>query len=412
MSENLITGLDIGTDKIFGITGYVSDNVIEVLGTEIMSVPEKLLIKGRVADIEGVTNLLFDVFESLSEQVKERVKYVTIGIGGGYVMGIPHSKTMEITTKGREISESDIQFLKKEIKNSIMAGKESGKKILNILPQNYIIDKQNVITKSPVGMHGNTLEMNVLAISAETNPLSDIINCVENAGGEVEQIVPHSWACGESVLTDEEKEMGVLLIDIGKGTTDISIYSGGTLRYVRSFKIGGWNIDNDLLTLLHTPLDSAEELKKNYGYCNYKKMKEEKNPELQKEIEIFSPSGKLSGKVKVERISEIVCARVTEILSGFIKPIVVKNSLSISLGGGVVITGGGAKLKGINELAADIFKLPVRTGVPMKTYNLDSNFQKPEYSSGFGLLYMASKQLRKRKQTFFDRIRGLFKKWF
>jgi len=412
MNENLITALDIGTNKIFAITGYLSDTGIDVLGTHIEDLPGKLMVKGRVADIEGITNVLFDVFESLSEQIKERVKYVSIGIGGGYVKGDIYTKKLEITPMGREINESDIQFLKKEIKNAIIAGKESGRKVLTILPQSYIIDEQNVITKSPVGMHGNVLEMRVLAISVEINPLQDIIHCIENAGGEVENIFPHSWASGEAVLTEEEKEMGCLLIDIGKGTTDISIYYGNTIIETKSFRIGGWNIDNDLSTLLHTPIDLAEELKKNYGYCNYKKLREAKDQKLFKEVEIFSPSGKLAGKTTAENISEIVSARVTEILYEFVKPVVVKSSLSSPLGAGVIITGGGAKLKGIVDLASDIFKLPVRIGTPLKLYNLDKNFQQPEYSTGFGLLTLASQKIKKRQLSFYEKLKGLIKKWF
>jgi len=412
MNENLITGIDIGTNKIFGITGYLSDTGIEVIGTHIEDLSGKLMVKGRIADIEGVTNALFEVFESLSKQVQERIKYVTIGVGGGFVKGNIYSKKTEITPMGREINESDIQFLKKEIKNAIMAGKESGRKVLTILPQSYIIDEQNVITKLPVGMHGNVLETRVLAISVEINPLQDIIHCIESAGGEVENIFPHSWASGEAVLTEEEKEMGCLLIDIGKGTTDISIYYGNTIIETKSFRIGSWHIDNDLSTLLHTPIDLAEELKKNYGYCNYKKLKESKAPQLLKEVEIFSPSGKISGKVTVEKISEIVCARVTEILYEFIKPVVIKSSLSSPIGAGVVITGGGAKLKGIVELASDIFKLPVRIGTPLKFYNLDKNFQQPEYSTGLGLLTLASKKIKKRQLTFYEKLKELVKKWF
>ncbi len=410
MNENLITGLDIGSGKILGITGYLSDTGIDILGTEIVEVPENFITKGRITDIEGVTNLLFDVFDSLSEQVKERISYVTIGIGGGYVKGSIYSKKIEITPNGREINKNDIQFLKKEIKNSIMAGKEVGEKILTILPQFYIIDGHNITTKLPIGMHGNTLEMKVLAISVEINPVKDIGHCIESAGGQIEHIFPHAWASGEATLTEEEKEMGCLLIDMGKGTTDIAIYFKNTITEVASFRIGGWNIDNDLSTVLYTPIELAEELKINYGYCNYLKMKENKDPKLLEEIEISSPSGKIIGKVTVEKISEIVYARVTEILYDYVKPVVVKNSLSVSLAGGVIITGGCSKLKGIIELSSDIFKLPVRIGVPIKTYNLDKNFQKPEYSSAFGLITLASKQLKERQKSFYDKLKEPFAK--
>ncbi|MCD6408323.1 cell division protein FtsA [bacterium] len=416
MNENLITALDIGSSKIFGITGLVreteNEKDIEVLGTEVAEVSDKIIKRGRIVDIEEATNLIFDVIQSLKEQTGERIEWITIGVGGAFLQGKNYSKKIEIVPPGREIGEPDIQTLEREIRNSIIAGNDTGRKVLYVVPQEYIIDEQNVIKKKPIGMHGNTLEMKVHVITVEVNPLQDILNCIKNAGVQVEKIYPHSWAVAESVLSEEEKKLGCIVVDIGKGTTDFELISDEKILLTHSIKIGSWYIDYDLSIGLHTPLSFAEEIKKKYGWCNYNSLKKEKSEELTRIIEIFNPAGQLTKKVKLEEISKIVYERAREILEDFIKPKVMKTALLNSVAAGVVLSGGGARLKGLEKLCEEIFELPARTGTPCKLFNLDRNFQKPEFSCGIGLLMLASKHQKKKEYNFFQKVKNWIKKWF
>jgi cell division protein FtsA len=413
MNEKIITALDIGTSKIFGISGILRENGIEVIGAEVQNLPEDIVKKGRIADIEIASNHIFEILKSLKEKVGEKIDWVTIGIGGGHLKGTLYNKKMEIEPQGREIGNPDINYLKKEIKSSVIAANGPGKKVLYTVPQEYKIDDLNITKKEPVGMHGNTLEMKVHVITVDANPLQDIKNCVEEAGAQMESIYPHSWAVAEATLTEEEKNLGCLLIDIGKGTTDISLFSEGNIILTDSIKVGGGNLDIDLAKGLHTPVAFAEELKKNKGWCNYPHLSKEKDKILTEMVEIFNPSKKLSRKVTVEEISKIIYERMREIFEDFVKYRTEKLALLHTAGGGVVISGGVAKLKGIINLAEDIFKVPVRTAIPKNLFNLDESFLQPEFASGIGLLILASKQERgDGTKNIWQMIRKLLNRFF
>jgi cell division protein FtsA len=413
MNSEIITALDIGTSKIFGISGIIRDNGIEVIGAEIQNLPEDVVKKGRIADIEVASNYIFEILKSLKEKVGEKIDWVNIGIGGGHLRGTLHTKNMKIEPPGREIGDIDINYLKREIKSAVAAANGTGKKVLYIVPQEYKIDDLNMVKKEPVGMHGNTLEMKVHVITVDTNPLQDIKNCVKEAGAEIENVYPHSWADAEATLSEEEKKVGCLLIDIGKGTTDITLFSEGTVIMTDSIKIGGGNVDMDLSKGLHTPVAFAEEIKKKHGWCNYPDLADERDRRLTETVDIFNLSGKLSGKVSIEKISKIVYERMREIFEDFVKHRIEKPALLHTIGAGVVISGGGAKLKGITNLAEDIFEMPVRTATPKNLFNLDESFLQPEFASGIGLLILASKQERRdASKDIWQKIKKLLKKWF
>jgi len=412
MKEEIITAVDIGSSKIFGIGGIVRNGNIEIIGTEVIYPSDEVVKKGRVVDIEGLSNYLYDLFESIKEQTGERIEWVILGIGGGHLEGSLHHRKITIEPNGRVIDSSDIQNLERGIKNDAIAERETGKKVLQVLPQEYIIDSQSITRKTPVGMHGNTLEVKVHMLTGAVNPIQDIIQCVKNAGVEAEKLFPHSWAVAESTLTEEEKKLGCLVIDLGKGTTDISFYLDRSLITTNSFPIGGGNIDLDLSLGLHTPVHFAEELKKNYGWCNYKTLVQDKNPLLRQKVELFTPSGKLAKEVPVEKISKIVYDRVREILENFVKITIAKNPLFHTIGGGVVISGGSSRLKGILKFSEEIFEQPARVGIPQKIPGLDKTFLKPEFSAGIGLLLLASKEEReKRKTPWWIIVKNKIKSW-
>ncbi len=412
MKERIITAIDLGTTKFFGLTGLVRETGIEVIGKEVIQTGEEWIKGGRVGDIEGVASGLIDITESLKRQSGEKIEWINVGIGGKHIVGKVYSQKIEILPKGRPINENDIQLMIKEIKNLAMAENGSKKELVHLIPQEYIIDENDatIIGKPPIGMHGNTLLMKAHVLTGELNPLNDIYECAKMAGLKIEKVFPYSWAVAESVLKEEEKKSGCVVIDIGKSTTDFVFFHDGKIIWTESLKVGSFHIDYDLSLKFHVSLDFAEELKKNYAWCDYKKLTEK--GEI-KTIEIKNPYGKSLGKVSIEEISKIVYLRVCEIFEDLIiKERLLKTGLFPLKTCEVVLSGGGAKLKGIVKLAEDIFNLPVRIGLPQKLPGLEKNFQKPEFSAGIGLLLLASKETKERQETLLGKIKKFFNRWF
>lgn len=413
MNGDIITALDIGTSKIFGLSGVMGTNGLDILGAEVYNLPEDIVKKGRIVDIEEASNCIFEVLKSLKEKAGQKVEWVTIGMGGAHLKGTLYARRTEIEPPGREISEVDVHSLRREIKSAVIAANGQGRKVLYTIPQEYKIDDLNVVKKVPIGMHGNSLEVKVHAVTVETNPWQDITNCLKNCGVQVENIYPHSWSSAEATLTEEERGVGCLFIDIGKGTTDIALFSEGNIILTDSIKIGAGNIDVDIAKGLHTPVAFAEELKKKYGWCNYPELVQEKNPILSETVEIFDLSGKMSRRVAVEEISKIVYERMQELFEDFIKHATEKASVFYSVGAGVVISGGGARLKGLTRLAESVFETPARIAVPKNLFNLDESFLAPEFSSGIGLLLLASRQERGgEKNNLWQKMKKIWEKWF
>ncbi|MCM8819098.1 MAG: cell division protein FtsA [Candidatus Omnitrophica bacterium] len=412
MRDKIITSIDVGTTKFFGIVGFVSENNIEIIGTEVIKTEEGWIKKGRIGDVEGVANGLIDLTESLRKQTGERIEWINIGIGGGHILGKIYSKKIEILPRGRIINENDIQILEREIKNVNILGDENSREILAIIPQEYIIDNNISVEKSPVGMHGDILEMRAHILTGEINPIKDIYECARRAGLKIENLFPFSWAVAESVISEEEKKLGCLIIDMGKSTTDFVFFHGGKIIWTESLEVGSYHIDYDLSTKFHISLDYAEELKKNYAWGDYKKLINTQKEEI-KTVELKTPYGKSLGKVSVEEISKIVYIRVREIFEDLIiKGRLLKTGLYPLGLSEIVLTGGGSKLKEIASVAEEIFQRPVKIGIPQKLFNLDTNYQKQEFSAGIGLLLLASKKIKIEKETFFARIKNWFKRWF
>lgn len=412
MKEKIITVVDIGTTKFFGLVGLVSEAGIEVIGNEVIKTEEDWIKDGRIGYMDGVVSGLVDLLDSLKKQSKEDIKWINVGIGGGHILGKVYSKKIEILPKGRPINEGDVQLLEREIKNVISGEGSEKRDIIYIVPQEFIIDDNPIsIGRSPVGMYGNTLEMRAHILTGESNPIKNINECAKMAGVKLSsEIFPYSWAVAEAVLSEEEKKSGCLVIDIGKSTTDIVFYSEGKIILTESIKVGSFHIDRDLSTKYHTSLEFAEELKKKYAWCDYKRFISEKKEEI-KMVEILNPKGKSLGRVSTEEISKIVYWRVQQIFEDLIlKNRLIKTGYFPTKVSEVIISGGGAKLKGIIKLAEEIFQLPSRIGIPQKLINLDKSYLKPEFSAGIGLLLLSSKII-KENETTWDKIKNWFKRW-
>ncbi|HPP13484.1 MAG TPA: cell division protein FtsA, partial [bacterium] len=287
----------------------------------------------------------------------------------------------------------------------VIAADQTGRQILHLLPQQYFVDYQSPTRKAPLGLHAHTLEVRVNAITAAVNPIQDIMQCLKRLDIEVELIFPGAWAAAEAVLNEEEKKLGALVIDLGRGTTNIAVYRDNNLVLTNSFRVGGGHVDSDLCMLLHLPANYAEELKKNHGYCNYDTLAAEKNPVLNEELDVFTPAGRLNRKVTVADLSKIVTERTQDILGKIVRESLVSTRLLPRLSGGVVLTGGSARLKGIVRLAEQIFGLPARIGVPRSRPGLDRSLATPAFSAGIGLLLLAEKDLRREEpESWWERL--------
>jgi cell division protein FtsA len=259
--------------------------------------------------------------------------------------------------------------------------------------------------------------MKVHVLTAGVNPVKDLVTCVQKAGALVEGLYPHSWAVAEATISEEEKKLGCIVLDFGKGTTDIIYYSDNLVHKTDSINIGSENIDRDVSTIFQTPLFRAEELKKQYAYANFPILAKENSSILSKEAEIFNLSGKMINKTTVKKISHVAYARVLEVFELHMKQAIGKDKIEHNCAAGIIISGGGAKLIGINQMVETFFRVPVKTGVPTGVMNLDKNFQSPEFASLVGTLLLATKKSRSSENKGFipqalERIGNVFKRWF
>ncbi|MFA5645325.1 MAG: cell division protein FtsA [Candidatus Ratteibacteria bacterium] len=434
MAEPLSAIIDFGTSKLFGVVGIRKDDRIEIIGSEERLVESDQVINhGKVVDLQGLTQNITELLGELETQVNRPLPFVHILIGGGFIEGNLYSAEHTIEPPKREINRSDTELFLKSIEREIHESETMSKKgsidyrILHLVPQEYVIDGESHVRKNPEGMYGNTVKAKIHCLVSLTNPLQNFIQCVKNARSSVEITLPHSWGCGELLLSEEEKNLGCLLVDFGKGTTDYLLYIDGLLVKTGSIPISGFHIDNDLSRFLNTPISYAEELKKKYGWCNVDLLGEDKQEEMAQQVSLLSVSWKPQKEgVTVGRISQIVAERTRELFDDVIREKLERElSLSRYLGAGVVITGGSALLKGLNSMVEDVFEVPVRTGLPMrmnsggKFWDIPKRFQHPAYSAALGGLLLTLKDtsdpspksswrgLNKLKQW----VREVYSKW-
>ncbi|MCL5408672.1 MAG: cell division protein FtsA [Candidatus Omnitrophica bacterium] len=393
MREEIVVALDLGSNKIFGIVGMGRENKVEVIGSHVVYPETEIIQNGKVIDLEGTTQYVSDIMRELETQTDKPLQFVNIGIGGGFIKGSLTSR--EATISNNQIEQEDIQNIIKAATGEISA--EPDQKILNLFPQEYVIDKETNVKKNPEGMFGNSLEAKIHVLVALSNPLQNFIQCIKKSGSMVDKIFPHSWACAELLLSDEEKQLGSLLIDFGKGTTNFLLYVSGNLVGTYSLVLGGGLIDSDISQILNTTPAIAEELKKNYGWCNFDILKEEKSDALEKQVEIPYSSGRLKNEVSIGKISEIVYDRVDDIFS-VIKALLEKeHKFSTRKIGSVIITGGSSLLKGLIKMNEQIFVKPVRLGISKKITGLPKQHQTPAFSSGIGTLLLSLKEPGEKK---------------
>ena len=373
-ASELIVGLDIGTTKICCIVAEVgAKGVVDIVG--IGSHPSKGLRKGVVINIEATVRSIKAAVEEAELMAGCEVSRVYAGIAGGHIKGLNSHGIVAV--KDKEVSEQDVARV---IDAARAIAIPLDREVVHILPQEFIIDDQDGI-REPLGMSGVRLESKVHIVTGAVTSAQNIIKCAQRCGLTVADIVLEQLASSEAVLAQDEKELGVALIDIGGGTTDIAIWSQGSIVHTSVLALGGDHITNDIAVGLRTPLEDAERIKQTSG-CALSSM-----VECSDMINVPSVGGRRERVLSKQILTEIVEPRVEEnVFLLFIKKFS-ERVLRICLASGVVITGGATLLKGMPELAEDILGLPVRQGLPSGFGGLIDVVRSPIYATGVGLIY-------------------------
>jgi len=400
--EDIIVGLDIGTTKICAVVGEVSRTAINIIG--IGTHPSIGLRKGVVVDIESTVESIKKAIEEAELMAGCEISSVFAGIAGGHITGFNSRGIVAI--KGQEIIKSDVERV---IDAARAVAIPMDREVIHILPQEFIVDDQTGI-QNPVGMAGVRLETKIHIVTGAVTSAHNIVKCANRSGLDVCDIVLESLASGEAVLTNEERELGVGLLDLGGGTTDLAIFSGKNIKHTFVLGLGGNNLTNDIAIGVRASLAEAEKIKIKFGTCVSQNISSEET------IEVPGMGGRKTRKLPRKILGEILEPRVEEIFS-LIKREIYRAGMENLIVSGMVLTGGSALLDEATEIAESIFELPTRLGKPREISGLVDVVNNPMYATGVGLvLYGArnqtTKKFRIRDVNIFNRIMTRMKKWF
>ncbi|KPJ91845.1 MAG: cell division protein FtsA [Gammaproteobacteria bacterium SG8_15] len=376
--QNLMVGLDIGTSKIGAIVADIGPNgEIEVIG--IGSHPSKGLKKGVVVNIESTTQSIQRAVEEAELMAGCQIDSVFAGIAGSHIQSLNSHGIVAIRDK--EVTQADVDRV---IDAAKAVAIPADQRLLHVIPQEFVIDDQDGI-KEPVGMCGVRLEAKVHLVTGAVSAAQNIVKCVRRCGLEVDDIILEQLASSYAVLTEDEKELGVCLVDIGGGTTDIAVFTEGAIRHTAVIPIAGDQITNDIAVALRTPTQYAEDIKKKYA-CALTQLA---SPD--ESIEVPSVGDRPPRRLARQTLAEVVEPRYEELLT------LVQNELRRSgfedlCAAGVVLTGGCSKMEGVIDLAEEVFHVPVRLGMPSNVSGLVDVVRNPIYATGVGLLLYGSKQ--------------------
>lgn len=377
--DKRVIGLDLGTTKTCVIVGQVNGEGVDILG--IGSTPSRGLKKGSLIDLQATVNSIKIALEEAENVSGGNIETVFTGITGDHVIGINREGKIPIGLK--EITGEDI---KKAIDMAKDLDIPQDREIIHIIPQEYIIDNQRGI-REPLGIIGERLTAKTHIVTVALASAQNLIKAANLSGLDVKDIILQPLASAEAVLSPDEKELGVALVDIGGGTTDISIFSGGTIQYTKVLALGGNHITTDLAYGLQTPLEEAEEIKKRFGSVSSSILVSEEP------IEISRLGRKEKRSVSQKLIGEIIRFRVEEILEK-IKEEILLSGYKDLLSAGMVLTGGSSLLSGICELGEEILDLSVRIGYPTQRINGSSDFVKnPIYATAVGLVLYGARDM-------------------
>lgn len=381
-SGNMIVGLDIGTSKVVAIVGEVNaDGGLSIVG--IGRHRSRGLKKGTVVNIESTVQSIQRAVEEAELMAGCRIHSVYAGIAGSHIRSLNSHGIVAI--RDREVYPADIDRV---IDAAQAVAIPADQKILHILPQEYIIDMQEGV-KEPLGMSGVRLEAKVHLVTCATNAYQNIEKCIRRCGLETDEIILEQLASSYSVLTEDEKELGVCMVDIGGGTTDIAIFTEGAIRHTGVIPIAGDQVTNDIAMALRTPTDNAEELKIKYA-CALSQLA---SPDEM--IKVPGVGDRAPRELSRQALADVVEPRYDELFH-LIQSEIRLSGYADVLAAGMVLTGGTSKMEGVVELAEEIFHMPVRIGMPHDVTGLADIVRNPTYSTAVGLLLYGLKQSQER----------------
>lgn len=396
--NSYIVGFDIGTKKIAAIIGEITEErKIEIIG--IGHAESRGLRKGVVVNLEATTSAIKKAQEEAELMAGVEIESAFIGISGAHIKSFNSRGVIAVSGKNREITREDIRRV---IDQSKAVSIPPDREIIHIIPQEFVVDEQDGI-KDPLGMSGIKLEVNVHIVTSAITSVQNLRNCVERAEIDIEQIVLNQIATSMATLTHDERELGVGMIDIGAGTTEVSIFERGSLWYTSIIPIGGDNFTNDIAVGLRTPIPEAEKIKKKFGCVA--------SPLLDEQETIEVPSVGRGRKPRVlsrQILADIIQPRAEEIFR-LVDNDIKRMGYEKSLNSGVVLTGGASLLEGLEEVAEEIFDLPVRRGDPTGVSGLVDRVSTPDYATAVGLVLYGYNQWQEKGMTR-DRKKGLWAK--
>ncbi len=401
--KNLIVGLDIGTSKVVAIVGEVTpENEIEVIG--LGSHPSRGLKKGVVVNIESTVQSIQRAVEEAELMAGCQIHSVFAGIAGSHIRSLNSHGIVAIRDK--EVTTADVERV---IDAARAVAIPADQRILHILPQEFIIDNQEGI-REPIGMSGVRLEAKVHMVTGAVSASQNIIKCVRRCGLEVDDIILEQLASSYAVLTEDEKELGVCLVDIGGGTTDMAVFTEGAIRHTAVIPIAGDQVTNDIAVALRTPTQHAEEIKIKYA-CALTQLA---SPD--ESIEVPSVGERPARRLARQTLAEVVEPRYEELFT-LIQAELRRSGFEDLCAAGVVLTGGSAKMEGVVELSEEIFHMPVRLGLPQFVSGLVDIVKNPIFSTGVGLLLFGfhNRAMREAEVRMSGSLRSVVKRmksWF
>jgi cell division protein FtsA len=402
-SKNLIVGLDIGTSKIVAIVAELKpEGGFEVIGMG--SSPSRGLKKGVVVNIESTVNAIQRALEEAELMADCKIRDVWTGIAGSHIRSF-NSHGM-VAIKDREVAQSDVDRVVETAKAIPIP---TDQQILHVLNQEFVIDGQEDV-REPLGMSGVRMEVKVHIVTGAVSAAQNIMKCVRRCGLEVNDLILQPLASAMAVLSEDEKDLGVCLVDIGGGTSDIAVFTQGAIRHTAVIPIAGDQITNDIAMALRTPTKEAEEIKRRYGCA----LRELADP--QDMVEVPGVGERTSKKMSRQTLAEVIEPRVEELYS-LVQAELRRSGFEELLSSGIVITGGSAAMQGMVELGEEVFHMPVRLGLPSYAGGLSEVIRNPRYSTGVGLLLAGlgqhhRQQIEKMQSGSFKQIVGRMKKWF
>ena len=404
--DETIVGLDIGTTKICAVVGEMTKDGLKLLGFG--THPSSGLRKGVVINIEATVNSIRKAVEEAELMSDRSIKKVYAGIAGGHIQGFNSHGV--IALKDREVCQADV---KRVIDAARAVAIPLDREVLHIIPQEYIIDDQDGI-RDPLGMSGVRFEAKVHIVTGAVSSAQNIIKCCNRAGLEVVDIILEPLASAESVLTEDEKELGVALIDMGGGTTDIAVVAQGAVRHTSVLTLGGNHVTNDIAMGLRTPAAEAEKIKRRYACALTTLVGKDET------IDVPGVGGRKSRILNRRILAEIVEPRVEEMFA-LVRQDILERGMEEQVVSGIVLCGGSSLLTGVEEVAEHVFGLPVRIGKPKAIDGMIDALCDPAYATGVGLVMYAartshegevSRNLSENDANLFMRIRRKMKSWF